>query len=103
MIKLFARKRKTLTAVMSAAFVATAFQPGSCTVNLDEELLGQVLGLIGDLQGPGLGPRWNGPRHDGPDFECEFDSNDWDGNCDERWDDQSDGSWDDDGHDQPDV
>ena len=72
MFKLLRKKGKLVAAMMSAAFVATAFTgPGGCTVTLDEDLFQEVLGYLEDFSGSGFvqaewgyGPGDNGPQND---------------------------------------
>ncbi|MBN2559447.1 MAG: hypothetical protein JXQ75_00765 [Phycisphaerae bacterium] len=75
MFKLFTKKRKIITAAMSAMFVATAFTaPGGCTITLDEELLQQVLGWVeGFSDGPGCGPGVLSLGYDEPEYgSCDL-------------------------------
>jgi hypothetical protein len=64
MVKLFAKKSKIIAA-SSAILFATAFQAGSCTVNVDQALLDQLSNLAGNFhfQGGFTG----GGHHDGSD------------------------------------
>ncbi len=49
MIRTFLRKKKILAAGLSAALVATAFQPTGCTINIDQNLLNMLQGIVGDI------------------------------------------------------
>lgn len=49
MIRYFLQKKKLLPAAMSAALVATAFQPAGCTINIDENLLRLIQGIAADV------------------------------------------------------
>lgn len=75
MIKLFAKKSKMIVA-SSAILFATAFQAGTCTVNIDQALLDQLSGLLDDFSFSGHfssgGPQ--GGPHDG--FDDNDDSDD---------------------------
>ncbi len=61
MLKLSARKLKVIATLSSVALFATAFTPGGCTINVDEDLLNQLGGLFssgsgqGGFDGPGGG------------------------------------------------
>ena len=73
MIRKFAKKSKLIVAG-SALLFATAFQAGTCSLNIDQALLDQLSGLLGNFSfegrfnggGPGDGHR-DGPNHDGQD------------------------------------
>ena len=74
MIKLFAKKSKMIVA-SSAFLFATAFQAGGCTVNIDQALLDQLSGLIGNFsfEGEFEGGERHGGSHDGVDDHSDFD------------------------------
>lgn len=74
MIKLFAKKSK-LIAASSAFLFATAFQAGACTVNIDQALLDQLSGLLGNFsfEGEFNGGGRHGGSHDGFDDHDDFD------------------------------
>ncbi|MCC6964626.1 MAG: hypothetical protein IT585_15350 [candidate division Zixibacteria bacterium] len=67
------RKVKLAATVMSAGLMGSVFQAGGCTINIDQELLNQLSGLVGQFgerftNGPGGGP------HAGPHgFNEEYD------------------------------
>lgn len=70
------RKAKLGTAILSAGLLGSAFQTGGCTINIDQELLNQLSGLVGEFtQRPGVGPHFGGPGHHEPngDFDDSFD------------------------------
>jgi hypothetical protein len=74
------RKVKLVATVMSAGLMGSVFQAGGCTINIDQELLNQLSGLVGQFgerftNGPGGGPHsgYNDPNEDFDDFpELEF-------------------------------
>lgn len=75
------RKVKLAATVMSAGLMGSVFQAGGCTINIDQELLSQLSGLVGQFgerftSGPGGGPHSgpNGFNGEIDDFsESEFD------------------------------
>jgi len=80
MIKLFAKKSKVIIA-SSAVLFATAFQAGACTVNIDQGLLDQLSGLIGNFSFEGqFGGGPQDGSHDGFDDHGGFDNADHNGN-----------------------
>jgi hypothetical protein len=54
MRKTIAMKRKIVEAVLSAALIATAFNPGSCTVTVDENLINEVTTWLDNFELPGM-------------------------------------------------
>jgi hypothetical protein len=44
-----AMKRKIVGAVISAALMATAFQPGGCTLTVDQDTVNQVMDWLDNL------------------------------------------------------
>ena len=67
------RKVKLVATVMSAGLMGSVFQAGGCTINIDQELLNQLSGLVGQFgerftNGPGGGPH---SGHQGPDGESD--------------------------------
>lgn len=58
------KRRRLLSGAISAVLVASAYQAGGCTINVDENLLQQLQGLVGNVQVSGLhdGPRMGPPR-----------------------------------------
>lgn len=72
------RKVKLVATVMSAGLMGSAFQAGGCTINVDQELLNQLSGLVGQFgerftNGPGGGPH-SGYNGEFDDFsESDFD------------------------------
>lgn len=81
MSKQFRKKSKLVAAMMSAAFVATAFTgPGGCTVTFDEGLFQDVLGYLEDYVGSGyVQAEWgSGPGVPGSQVDpCWEDDQDW--------------------------
>lgn len=73
MIKLFAKKSKMIVA-SSAFLFATAFQAGACTVNIDQALLDQLSGLLGNFSFEAEFE--GGGHHDGFDDHDDDNGND---------------------------
>lgn len=74
LIKLFARRRKTVAAAMSAMLFATAYQGGGCTLQVDENLVQSIIGAFSETGGSGefefgpVGGHFEGPEGPG---ECD--------------------------------
>jgi hypothetical protein len=59
-------KRKIVGAVISAALIATAFSPGSCTISVNEDLLSQLTSWLDGLDASGTGLPGSDMFVDGP-------------------------------------
>ncbi len=87
MSKFATRKLKIVAVMSSVALFATAFTPGGCTINVDQELLNQLGGLLGGGGGPGPG----GPGGWGPGDDWDHGGpHDWEQDFDDKSDDESD-------------
>jgi len=54
MCKYLVRNRRLVLGMMSALFVATAFNTGGCTITIDEDLVNQVTDWLSSLEPDGF-------------------------------------------------
>lgn len=96
MSRRFSRKRKAVSAVVSALLVATTFSPGGCMVKVDESTLQDLFGLVQSVntQGEfGFNGSWESSSGDWSSERTGFE---------EEWEDEFVGQCDLDHDDEPD-
>jgi hypothetical protein len=73
MCRYLVKNRRLIVGVVSALFVATAFNTGGCTITVDEDLVNQVTDWLSSLEPDGFsipGPPGSGDDHGGADAHC---------------------------------
>ncbi|MFQ5424979.1 MAG: hypothetical protein ACE5F9_13505 [Phycisphaerae bacterium] len=67
MFKLYVKRKRAVVAAVSAVLVASAFQPVSCNLSVDPQVLSSVVDALSQAGGPG-DQQYFGPPPFGPGF-----------------------------------